>query len=189
MGDCFWFCSICRVKVYVCNLNRESLTVVEKYFPQYALQEQDILGRKDSVNKVLGLVPDDILYERWCTVLKNVLIHVCVSVLLTTRLNLNSSLTCKKRVTAAVPEWEETWEAMGIDQRPSQKETGLDSCGITYWKLFKLFLKLWLKDKMQDLLVDWDHKQLYSIFPRQLLKRANTLRGKSCCSIVTPGWM
>ncbi|KAI3356883.1 hypothetical protein L3Q82_003533 [Scortum barcoo] len=34
---------------------RESLTEVEKYFPHYALQEQDILGRKESVNKVLAL--------------------------------------------------------------------------------------------------------------------------------------
>uniref|UniRef100_A0A671VWZ7 DNA primase n=1 Tax=Sparus aurata TaxID=8175 RepID=A0A671VWZ7_SPAAU len=34
---------------------RESLTVVERYFPRYALQDQDILGRKESVDKVLAL--------------------------------------------------------------------------------------------------------------------------------------
>uniref|UniRef100_A0A3Q3G2T5 DNA primase n=1 Tax=Labrus bergylta TaxID=56723 RepID=A0A3Q3G2T5_9LABR len=43
-------------------LIRESLTVVERYFSGYALQEQDILGRKESVDKVLGLVPEDILF-------------------------------------------------------------------------------------------------------------------------------
>ncbi|KAF1390252.1 hypothetical protein PFLUV_G00056140 [Perca fluviatilis] len=32
---------------------RESLAVVERYFPRYALQEQDILGRKESVDKLL----------------------------------------------------------------------------------------------------------------------------------------
>lgn len=41
----------------------ESLTVVEKYFTQYALHEQDILGQKESVEKVLALVPDDILFK------------------------------------------------------------------------------------------------------------------------------
>lgn len=41
----------------------ESLSVVEKYFPRYALQEQDILGRKESVDKVLGLVPEDVRRE------------------------------------------------------------------------------------------------------------------------------
>lgn len=39
---------------------RESLTVVEKYFPRYALQQQDILGRKESADKVLALVPEDV---------------------------------------------------------------------------------------------------------------------------------
>ncbi|XP_026222753.1 DNA primase small subunit [Anabas testudineus] len=39
---------------------RESLTVVEHYFPQYALQDQDILGRKESVDKVLALIPEDV---------------------------------------------------------------------------------------------------------------------------------
>lgn len=42
---------------------RESLLVVEQYFPQYGLQEQDILGRKESVDKVLGLVPEDVRKE------------------------------------------------------------------------------------------------------------------------------
>uniref|UniRef100_A0A087Y1W6 DNA primase n=1 Tax=Poecilia formosa TaxID=48698 RepID=A0A087Y1W6_POEFO len=40
---------------------RESLTVVERYFPQYALQDQNILGRKESEEKVLALVPEDIV--------------------------------------------------------------------------------------------------------------------------------
>ncbi|XP_055366086.1 DNA primase small subunit [Betta splendens] len=39
---------------------RESLSLVEKYFPKYALQEQDILGQKESVDKVLSLVPEDV---------------------------------------------------------------------------------------------------------------------------------
>ncbi|KAM9785977.1 DNA primase small subunit [Neosynchiropus ocellatus] len=38
---------------------RESLSVVERYFPKYALQDQDILGGKKSVDKVLGLIPED----------------------------------------------------------------------------------------------------------------------------------
>lgn len=42
---------------------RESLTVVEHYFPRYAMQEQDILGRRESVDKVLGLVPEDVRKE------------------------------------------------------------------------------------------------------------------------------
>uniref|UniRef100_A0A8D3C4P0 DNA primase n=1 Tax=Scophthalmus maximus TaxID=52904 RepID=A0A8D3C4P0_SCOMX len=41
---------------------RESLAVVERYFPQYALHEQEILSRKESVDKVLALVPEDILF-------------------------------------------------------------------------------------------------------------------------------
>uniref|UniRef100_A0A3B5QW99 DNA primase n=1 Tax=Xiphophorus maculatus TaxID=8083 RepID=A0A3B5QW99_XIPMA len=40
---------------------RESLEVVKHYFPQYALQDQNILGRKESEEKVLALVPEDIL--------------------------------------------------------------------------------------------------------------------------------
>ncbi|XP_061545554.1 DNA primase small subunit isoform X1 [Phycodurus eques] len=42
---------------------RESLTVVERYFSTYALQEQDILGRKESVEQVLALVPEDVRKE------------------------------------------------------------------------------------------------------------------------------
>ncbi|XP_042348078.1 DNA primase small subunit [Plectropomus leopardus] len=42
---------------------KESLSVVERYFPRYAIQEQDILGRKDSVDKVLALVPEDVRKE------------------------------------------------------------------------------------------------------------------------------
>ncbi|XP_033982430.1 LOW QUALITY PROTEIN: DNA primase small subunit [Trematomus bernacchii] len=39
---------------------KESLVVVERYFPLYALQDQDILGRKESVDKVLALTPEDV---------------------------------------------------------------------------------------------------------------------------------
>ncbi|XP_028264833.1 DNA primase small subunit [Parambassis ranga] len=42
---------------------RESLWVVEQYFSQYALQAQDILGRKESVDKVLALMPEDVKKE------------------------------------------------------------------------------------------------------------------------------
>ncbi|KAM9855871.1 DNA primase small subunit [Aulostomus maculatus] len=42
---------------------RESLLVVERYFPRYALQEQDILGCKESVDKVLALTPEDVRKE------------------------------------------------------------------------------------------------------------------------------
>ncbi|XP_068195878.1 DNA primase small subunit [Antennarius striatus] len=42
---------------------RESLTVVEQYFPRYAVQDQDILGCKESVEKVLSLVPEDVKKE------------------------------------------------------------------------------------------------------------------------------
>uniref|UniRef100_A0A672PR03 DNA primase n=1 Tax=Sinocyclocheilus grahami TaxID=75366 RepID=A0A672PR03_SINGR len=38
-----------------------SLSVVERYFQQYAIVEQDILGSKESVDKVLALLPEDIL--------------------------------------------------------------------------------------------------------------------------------
>ncbi|XP_034028725.1 DNA primase small subunit [Thalassophryne amazonica] len=41
----------------------ESLAVVEKYFIQYALHDQDILGSKESTNKVLALVPEDVRKE------------------------------------------------------------------------------------------------------------------------------
>ncbi|TNN73102.1 DNA primase small subunit [Liparis tanakae] len=37
---------------------RESLVFVERYFPRYALQDQDILGRKESVDKVKELQQD-----------------------------------------------------------------------------------------------------------------------------------
>lgn len=41
---------------------RESLEVVREYFVRYAIQDQEILGRKESVEKVLALVPEDILF-------------------------------------------------------------------------------------------------------------------------------
>ncbi|XP_037539918.1 DNA primase small subunit [Nematolebias whitei] len=39
---------------------KESLEVVENYFPQYALQDQEVLSRKESIDKVLALVPEDV---------------------------------------------------------------------------------------------------------------------------------
>ncbi|KAJ0036243.1 hypothetical protein NQD34_004920 [Periophthalmus magnuspinnatus] len=42
---------------------KESLTVVERYFSRYALHEQDILGRKETLDKVLALVPEDVRKE------------------------------------------------------------------------------------------------------------------------------
>uniref|UniRef100_A0A8C5E432 DNA primase n=1 Tax=Gouania willdenowi TaxID=441366 RepID=A0A8C5E432_GOUWI len=42
---------------------RASLAVVNKYFLRYALQDQDILGQKESVEKVLALTPEDILFN------------------------------------------------------------------------------------------------------------------------------
>lgn len=38
------------------------MEVVENYFPQYALQDQEVLSRKESIDKVLALVPEDILF-------------------------------------------------------------------------------------------------------------------------------
>ncbi|KAM6977607.1 DNA primase small subunit [Aplochiton taeniatus] len=43
-------------------LIKESLTVVERYFPEYALQGQDLMGNKKTLDKVLALVPEDILF-------------------------------------------------------------------------------------------------------------------------------
>ncbi|XP_049611521.1 DNA primase small subunit [Syngnathus scovelli] len=42
---------------------RESLSILERYFPMYALQQQDILGRKESIEQVLALVPEDVRKE------------------------------------------------------------------------------------------------------------------------------
>ncbi|CAJ0935694.1 unnamed protein product [Ranitomeya imitator] len=39
----------------------KSIKVVERYFKQYALVDQDILENKQCWDKVLSLVPDDIL--------------------------------------------------------------------------------------------------------------------------------
>lgn len=41
---------------------RESLNVVKEYFKEYALVGQDILGNKESYDKVLALVPEYILW-------------------------------------------------------------------------------------------------------------------------------
>uniref|UniRef100_A0A3Q4I133 DNA primase n=1 Tax=Neolamprologus brichardi TaxID=32507 RepID=A0A3Q4I133_NEOBR len=39
-----------------------SLKVVKEYFSRYALHDQDLMGSKESVEKVLALVPEDILF-------------------------------------------------------------------------------------------------------------------------------
>ncbi|XP_046725074.1 DNA primase small subunit [Silurus meridionalis] len=41
----------------------QSLVVVEHYFPQYAIDGQDLMGSKASVDKVLSLLPEDIRKE------------------------------------------------------------------------------------------------------------------------------
>ncbi|XP_072306380.1 DNA primase small subunit [Eucyclogobius newberryi] len=41
-------------------LIKESLTLVERYFTRYALHGQEILSRKDTLDKVLALVPEDV---------------------------------------------------------------------------------------------------------------------------------
>ncbi|XP_067227729.1 DNA primase small subunit [Chanodichthys erythropterus] len=50
-----------------------SLSVVEHYFPQYAIVEQDILGSKESLDKVLALLPEDIKKDltTYCQKVKN----------------------------------------------------------------------------------------------------------------------
>lgn len=40
----------------------KSLEVVKEYFSRYALHDQDLMGSKESVEKVLALVPEDILF-------------------------------------------------------------------------------------------------------------------------------
>lgn len=42
---------------------RESLAVVQQYFTRYAVKDQDILGRKEYVDKVLALMPEDVRKE------------------------------------------------------------------------------------------------------------------------------
>ncbi|MGH0189494.1 UNVERIFIED_CONTAM: hypothetical protein FKN15_036035 [Acipenser sinensis] len=42
---------------------KESLKVLEHYFEDYALVNQDILGSKESIDKVLALLPEDILFK------------------------------------------------------------------------------------------------------------------------------
>ncbi|XP_076840801.1 DNA primase small subunit [Brachyhypopomus gauderio] len=42
---------------------RQSLSVVERYFPKYAIQDQELLSSMESVDKVLSLVPEDIRKE------------------------------------------------------------------------------------------------------------------------------
>lgn len=102
--------------------------MVDRYFEKYALEDQDILGHKETLDKVLALVPEDILficclkhgrfpplmhskYEisnmRYCIIIieLNCILHLF---LLLTSVDLNSMLTCKKRSTAGIPEGEET---------------------------------------------------------------------------------
>lgn len=53
--------------------HRESLDFVKEYFVSYAIHDQEILSHKESVDKVLALVPEDILFlvsqrKHWRTV-------------------------------------------------------------------------------------------------------------------------
>ena len=61
---CLFSMVICCA-IFAVFSNRDSLTVVERYFPQYALQDQAVLGLQESVDKVLALVPEDILCDRF----------------------------------------------------------------------------------------------------------------------------
>ncbi|KAM8802747.1 DNA primase small subunit [Rhynchonycteris naso] len=42
---------------------RKSINIINKYFEEYALVDQDILGNKESCNKILALVPENILSQ------------------------------------------------------------------------------------------------------------------------------
>lgn len=55
----------CLILQLVCFYS-QSLIVVEHYFPQYAIVGQDLLGSKASVDKVLSLLPEDILCQDSC---------------------------------------------------------------------------------------------------------------------------
>uniref|UniRef100_A0A8C9RRV4 DNA primase n=1 Tax=Scleropages formosus TaxID=113540 RepID=A0A8C9RRV4_SCLFO len=52
---------------------KESLAVVRRYFTDYALVGQDIMGSKESMDKVVALVPDDIL-----ALCSFILLYVCI---------------------------------------------------------------------------------------------------------------
>uniref|UniRef100_A0A3B3QSW6 DNA primase n=1 Tax=Paramormyrops kingsleyae TaxID=1676925 RepID=A0A3B3QSW6_9TELE len=56
---------------------KESLKVIEQRFEKYALVEQDILGSKESTDKVLALVPDDILYSSSFYGDKEIMLQYC----------------------------------------------------------------------------------------------------------------
>jgi DNA primase small subunit len=40
---------------------RRSINIIKKYFEKYALVDQDILENKENWDKILALVPEDIL--------------------------------------------------------------------------------------------------------------------------------
>nr|KAF6370182.1 DNA primase subunit 1 [Myotis myotis] len=42
---------------------RKSINIISKYFEEYALVDQDILGSKESCDKILALIPDNILSQ------------------------------------------------------------------------------------------------------------------------------
>lgn len=47
---------------YYCSY-RKSINIIKKYFEQYALVDQDILENKPSWDKILALVPENILSQ------------------------------------------------------------------------------------------------------------------------------
>ena len=54
-----------------CYSYRKSINIIKKYFEDYALVDQDILENKESWDKILALVPENILSQD----------HFCVSYL------------------------------------------------------------------------------------------------------------
>lgn len=42
---------------------RKSINIISKYFEEYALVDQDILGSKESWDKILALIPENILSQ------------------------------------------------------------------------------------------------------------------------------
>lgn len=56
------------LRCYCCSY-RKSINIIKKYFEEYALVNQDILKNKESWDKILALVPENILSRD----------HLCVS--------------------------------------------------------------------------------------------------------------
>lgn len=85
---------------------------MERYFVQYALHEQEILNRKESVDKVLALVPEDILSMVSCLSEEPMQWLMCGGKKKHKKqhfsLDLNSGHTCQETITAGLPTREGT---------------------------------------------------------------------------------